>query len=364
MRVRYSAAMAAAVIGVAAAPAHGATESTPSVGTAALDPAVRNLTVLVVGDSWARNLGAGMAEVGKAHGNAVVNAAEGGCGIMLSIKQAVPLIPTPESCRKWPKTWPKLVAQYHPQAVLLGTAFVDQGPQLWGKSGKARNILDPVFRHRYDANMDRAIRILSAQGAAVFLTNGVISSRHQDPIKPPPPLNEAVASAVERNSARNVHLLDLHAQLCLNLTCPREIDGITVYDEVAHPTVPARERLGKWILNTMWQTLHPQTQPAARPKGPRKAKKPSRPSRAPGRHPGKRHHRGHHGHHGHHSRHQWQLPAHRPPHRPVRTRPKMYRLPVVTKESRRGRPQESRHWLDMITPLPAVSPGRSTAPRS
>ncbi|MFL6053643.1 MAG: hypothetical protein ACJ72W_12115 [Actinoallomurus sp.] len=43
----------------------------PPLGTVKPSPEVKGLTVLVVGDSWARNLGVGMANVGKAGGNTV-----------------------------------------------------------------------------------------------------------------------------------------------------------------------------------------------------------------------------------------------------------------------------------------------------
>src|SRR2546422_917743 len=72
----------------------------PPLGTAKLSPEVKGLTVLVVGDSWARNLGVGMANVGKADGNTVVNAAQGGCGIMLPTKDATGgrMVPTRPAC--------------------------------------------------------------------------------------------------------------------------------------------------------------------------------------------------------------------------------------------------------------------------
>jgi hypothetical protein len=38
--------------------------------------------------------------------------------------------------------------------------------------------------------------------------------------------------------------------------CPAEINGIRVYDETGHPSVPARDRLGAWILNSIYTDLH------------------------------------------------------------------------------------------------------------
>ncbi|GAB3970825.1 hypothetical protein GCM10029978_044880 [Actinoallomurus acanthiterrae] len=249
----------AAVLGAVAGCGH-ATRSAPDLknaaplGTAKLSPEVKGLTVLVVGDSWARNLGVGMANVGKAGGNTVVNAAQGGCGIMLPTKDATGgrVVPTRPACRSWPEQWPRLVERYRPQAVVLYTAYWDQTPQVID-GGLPRDLGDPVFRQRYQANMDRAIGLLGAHGAAVFVGTAMIGKSDQS--RTAHLMNREVEAAVRRNTGRNVHLLDVRHQLCVHDDCPARIAGIDVYDETAHPTAPAHDRLGNWILNTVWGTV-------------------------------------------------------------------------------------------------------------
>jgi hypothetical protein len=226
----------------------------PPLGMTRLPAEIKGLTVLVVGDSWARNLGVGIANAARAGGNTVVNAAQGGCGIMLPTKEAPGgrLTPTRPACRSWPEQWPRLVERYRPQAVVLSTAYWDQTPQVID-GGRPRDLGDPLFRQRYQANMDRAIRLLGAHGAAVFVGTAVIG--RTDHGRTAHRMNREVEAAVQRNSSRNVHLLDVRRQLCVHDNCPARIAGIDVYDETGHPSAPAHDRLGNWILSTIWPTV-------------------------------------------------------------------------------------------------------------
>lgn len=230
----------------------------PQLGSPALMRDVKGLTVLVVGDSWARNLGVGMANAGKGQGNTVVNAAQGGCGIMLPSKEAMggTVMPTRPACRRWPEQWPRLVERYRPQAVVLYTAYWDQTPQVIDDTGKPRDMSDPVFRQRYQANMDRAIGLLGARGATVFVGTAVLGKTDAGRAAAGL-MNREVEALVKRHAGGNaggrVRLLDVRRQLCA-VNCPTRINGIDVYDETGHPTEPAHDRLGNWILNTVWTT--------------------------------------------------------------------------------------------------------------
>ncbi|MFL6053644.1 MAG: hypothetical protein ACJ72W_12120 [Actinoallomurus sp.] len=119
--------------------------------------------------------------------------------------------------------------------------------------GRPRDLGDPVFRQRYQANMDRAIGLLGAHGAAVFVGTAVIGKGDQG--RTAHLMNREVESVVRRNAGRNVHLLDVQRQLCVHDDCPARIGGIDVYDETAHPSAPAHDRLGNWILTTVWTAV-------------------------------------------------------------------------------------------------------------
>jgi hypothetical protein len=227
-----------------------------SLGNASLAQRVRGLTLLVVGDSWARNLGVGAADADRDRRNIVVNAGEGGCGLMqpVQIRARGKMVTAPSACNTWPERWRDLVARYHPSAVLLEVGYWDgQDSQQLPGQDDVSSITEPVFRSRFDAQIDRAVRILSADGARVYvptvIDNDGAARANSDA------MNVAVRAAVRRNS--QARLLDLHDQMCSPAKiCPAEIAGIQVYDETGHPSGPAHDRLGAWILNSIYTDLH------------------------------------------------------------------------------------------------------------
>lgn len=222
------------------------------LGDAALAPEVRGVTLLVVGDSWARNLGVGAANADRDRRNVVVNAGVGGCGLMqpVQIRAKGKLVNAPRRCNTWPQRWHDLVAKYHPSAVLLEVGYWDsQDSQRLTGQTDVSSITDPVFRGRFDAQIDRAIRILGAGGARVYvptvIDNEGAARENSDA------MNVAVRAAVRRNP--QARLLNLHGQLCTAAkVCPAEIAGITVYDRTGHPSRPAHDRLGAWLLNSIY----------------------------------------------------------------------------------------------------------------
>jgi hypothetical protein len=227
-----------------------------SLGNTSLAARVQGLTLLVVGDSWARNLGVGAADADRGRRNLVVNAGEGGCGLMqpVQIRARGKMVTAPPKCNTWPERWRDLVARYHPSAVLLEVGYWDgqDSQRLPGRDGVS-SITDPAFRSRFDAQIDRAMRILGAGGARVYvptvIDNDGAARKNSDA------MNVAVRAAVRRN--RQARLLDLHDQMCSTAgICPAKIAGIQVYDETGHPSGPAHDRLGAWILNSVYADLH------------------------------------------------------------------------------------------------------------
>jgi hypothetical protein len=257
-----SAGLLAAVLAVGGCAARDAEDRAPGpaaaeapLGDTSLAPSVRGLRLLVVGDSWARNLGVGAAEADRDRRNVVVNAGEPGCGLMqpARVRRQGRMIAAPALCNRWPERWRDLVTRYRPTAALLEVGYWDgqDSQQLPGHDG-VRSITDPVFRRRFDAQVDRAVGVLSAGGAKVYLPtvidNTDASRANSDA------MNAAVRAAVQRNPRAG--LLDLHGQLCTaRKVCPGEIAGIQVYDDTGHPSRAAHDRLGSWILNSIHADL-------------------------------------------------------------------------------------------------------------
>jgi hypothetical protein len=226
------------------------------LGDASLAPTTRGLTLLVVGDSWARNLGVGAADADRDHRNVVVNAGEPGCGLMqpVRIRRQGRMVAAPATCNRWPEKWRDLVTRYRPAAVLLEVGYWDgQDSQQLPGQDDVKSITDPVYRHRFDAQIGRAIGILSAGGAKVYVPTVIDnqgSSRANSDA-----MNTTAIAAVHRNP--HAELLDLHDQMCTAAkVCPGEIAGIQVYDQTGHPSGVARDRLGAWILNSIHINLH------------------------------------------------------------------------------------------------------------
>ena len=227
-----------------------------SLGSASLAPQVHGLTLLVVGDSWARNLGVGAATADRARRNVVINAGVGGCGLMqpVQVRERGRLVAAPPGCNTWPERWRDLVVKYRPSAVLLEVGYWDgQDSQRLAGQRDVGSITEPVFRARFDRQIDRAVRILGTGGARVYvptvIDNEGAARANSDA------MNTAVHAAVRRNP--QARLLDLHDQICSPAkVCPAEIAGIRVYDETGHPSEPARARLGAWILESVYADLH------------------------------------------------------------------------------------------------------------
>jgi hypothetical protein len=216
----------------------------PRLGMKAIPPQARGLSVLVVGDSWARSIGVGLAKAGPLQNNTVVNAAQGGCGVMLPTQEVLgQLVATPDQCNKWPQEWPEFVAKHRPDAVVLGSAFWDQAQQVIDGTGQTQDIADPAFQDRYRENLSRAVRLLGSPRVPVLLMNAVFSDngwgRTAGLL-----INEQVDKVVRANPG--TRLLDIRGQLCGPDSCPRELNGISVYDETGHPTSQARDQLGNW----------------------------------------------------------------------------------------------------------------------
>ena len=222
------------------------TTAEPGLGSTSLDGDVDDLTVLVVGDSLARALGDGMSAVSTSRNVTVVNAAIGGCGLMLPVEQRMngKLAPTDEDCNSWPTVWGDLVEQHRPDAVYLTTSFWDAAPQKLTAEGEEGTLDDRAFRDRWVENAKRAISILGDGGATVYL----------DDLNPDQ-LHGVQQRVVEESDDPQVVLLPLYREVCTETACPSHVDGVQVLDDTGHPAGESRDRLARWILNEMADDL-------------------------------------------------------------------------------------------------------------
>lgn len=204
-------------------------------------------TVLVVGDSWSRNLGEGMrASAGEQV--QIVNLGQGGCGIADPTNYRTSDrgdFPIPADCLGWADRWTGAIEQYRPQAVVVQVGNWDQALQEIG--GAWVRPCDPAFDQHYAGQLDRAIEVAGAGGALVVLPN--VRDGEDGPLRDLSDcMNELLAAAHERHP--EVLALDLAGLLCPGRDgCPEEMDGDDVYDETGHLAPAWSERVGQWVLD-------------------------------------------------------------------------------------------------------------------
>ncbi|MEU6610913.1 SGNH hydrolase domain-containing protein [Streptomyces shenzhenensis] len=225
------------------APSYG--RGVPPLGapTARLSHAVHNKTIMVVGDSWAANLGQGMSAVTAGH-STVVNAGLGGCGIRLPEGDDVP-----ERCSGWQKTWPSYLKKYQPDASVLMVGYWDVEPQRMKASEEPKDLTSAPHRAAFTANLKRAVDLLTASGRPVYLMTSPLVTKSQ--VSGSAQAMNQMLREVDRQRT-DVRLLDVTGQLCNDVKCPAEINGISVYDPTMHLAPKARDRIATWALNSIF----------------------------------------------------------------------------------------------------------------
>lgn len=219
------------------------------------------IRLMLVGDSWARNLGIALARIDSMHHMSILNLGKGGCGIAdakFERSEAKGDFETPFDCRLWRETWRNTVERVRPEVAILNVGNWDLAPQDFDGTGQFVNACHPQFAERYAKQLDDAIAILSKRGARVF----VLTIRDNDGREGSEPdcMNQLLRAVVTRHESRGVTLLDQYAQLCANHSCPMTDNGEPIYDVTGHLGGKAQERIAMWVLNSVNAVLQ-QKQP-------------------------------------------------------------------------------------------------------
>ncbi|MEU2717682.1 SGNH hydrolase domain-containing protein [Streptomyces sp. NPDC007205] len=218
---------------------------TPPLGTAPghLGPGTGGKRIMVVGDSWAANLAQGMSAVASQH-TSVVNAGLGGCGIRLPKGNE-----TPARCREWPKKWPSYLRTFRPDATVLMVGYWDVEPQRVNAHENPKDLTSPAARAAFAKRLDQAVDLLTGSGKPVYLMTSPLVA--DSPYRESARVMNQVLRQVDQNRV-HVKILDVAGQLCNESSCPKVIDGISVYDPTRHLTSKARDRIATWALNTVF----------------------------------------------------------------------------------------------------------------
>lgn len=225
----------------------------PQFGTNALiTQGSGGIRLMLVGDSWARNLGIALAKIDSTHRMSILNLGKGGCGIAdAKVERSATKgdFETPFDCLLWHETWRNTVQQVRPEIALLNVGNWDQAPQDFDGTGQFVNACHPLFAERYSKRLDEAVTILGERGAQVF----VLTIRDNDGRAGSEPdcMNQLLRGVVTRHASTGVKLLDQYAQLCANHVCPATDNGEPIYDATGHLGGKAQERIAIWVWNSI-----------------------------------------------------------------------------------------------------------------
>ena len=127
------------------------------------------LRVLIVGDSLSLTVAVGLAPYARGYGIDLGGRSHTGCGVAI----ALPLLDHGvvgdpfTNCPTWPTWWSDDVRQLHPQVVGLVTGFWEVVDRFY--QGRWQHLGDPAFDAYETAQLNRAVAILSSEGAKVAL---------------------------------------------------------------------------------------------------------------------------------------------------------------------------------------------------
>jgi lysophospholipase L1-like esterase len=200
-----------------------------------------SLTVLVAGDSWARNMGYGLALADSSHRHTFIDLGTSGCGIAPGQST---------DCQRGQQEWSRAVVQQQPDVALLmvGTVDQDNGAVV---NGARTYPCSTAFDAAYAQALDRTIAALRGpHGIPVYVTTvrDNTSGKQQESSC----MNRLLTAAAARDHAR---VLDLHAQLCPN-GCVGSVSGKPVYDDTMHLAPAGQRWIGSWILGTLQREVN------------------------------------------------------------------------------------------------------------
>ena len=215
----------------------------PALSSAQLALLNRPVRVLVEGDSLASTLAVGLGNEGGKYGYDSYNLGRLGCGIATGspVRDSRGDVGAPD-CDNWPTRQAADVQTYDPDVAVLLTGRWEVLDRVY--QGQWMHVGEPVYDNYLSGQLDRAINILSAEGAKVLvLTTPCFAPQEQAdgtifPFDDPARLaryNQLLRAAVARNSTK-ASIGDLNGLLCpgghysatVNGTLARTPDGVHI----------------------------------------------------------------------------------------------------------------------------------------
>jgi hypothetical protein len=211
----------------------------------------RPLRILVVGDSVGLSLGRGLelwaAETGAAD---VRNDAIRWCSLGRHLPVQLPFgqeVPAPQACTEWDTLWPKTIASFDPDVVVvLYTIWEVEPRQLpdgrWATPG------DPEFDRWQVSEYQTAADILSARGAPVLWLTAACDGK---PIKPHEPYWLHDYRTLPRLAASRsaVHIVDMNHLMCPHGPPNPDFGGVhDVRPDGSHFSDAGALEVARWLM--------------------------------------------------------------------------------------------------------------------
>ncbi|HEX2850836.1 MAG TPA: acyltransferase family protein [Acidimicrobiales bacterium] len=231
----------------------GATPAPAAAGVAGTP-----LRVMVVGDSVAHVIGAGLDRWATTTGQAVVwNVAIAGCGIARGgtvIGHLGEVRPSTPGCDAWPQRWTSQMAEFHPDVVVVLSASWDMIPRKLDGWSKFETLGNPQYDAYLVGEYEAAVDVLSAGAGRVVWINSPCA--HQDSGRPTgifdphnvAHLDQDILPTVRAARERKVEMLDLFGRVCPKGDFTDTVGGVTdARPDGVHFTDPAADWLASWI---------------------------------------------------------------------------------------------------------------------
>jgi peptidoglycan/LPS O-acetylase OafA/YrhL len=264
--------VAAALVAGAGAPGGGAGSEPGPVAPAATSEAPTTITVagerpvpratvelgrppriLLVGDSVAYTLAAGLVPVEQTLGIDVSSQAVIACGVArgngrVRLPDGSTAVETAE-CHDWEGRWGGELDTFVPDVAVLVVGWA--GNTQRDLDGVWRSACDPVFDTWYEGEVRDALEVLTSRGTPVVMA----TAPYYRSVKAPPDsdasvdcLNRVYRTVVARTPG--VSLVDLGAHICPErAACRTEEDGIVLRPDGLHFDGPSGTLVGSWLVD-------------------------------------------------------------------------------------------------------------------
>lgn len=250
-------------------PSSGSDGSVPDAGTTTpADPlAVATQTlgrpprVLLVGDSVAFTLAAGLVPYQDQLGVQVDSQAVIACGVArgsgkVRLPDGTEAIESPE-CHDWPRRWPEANDAFDADVALLVVGWPASTER--DLDGAWRHPCDPVFDTWYEGEVREAVAVLRALDLPVALSNAAYwrSERAPDYSDPGVDCLNTIYARVAADTD-GVELIDLLGYVCPEApACLEEVDGIELRDDGLHFNGPSGTVVGMWAVRQALAAAQP-----------------------------------------------------------------------------------------------------------